>query len=312
MAPPEAVTFGRLGHLTPQQETALNQLRTELVLENNFNPERHDDCTLLRFLRARRFDVGKSKTMLLNCETWRKEYKVDELVKTFTFPEAEAVGHLYPQYYHKTDKLGRPVYIENYTNLNIKELNNITTMERLQQKLIVEYELSLAYRYPACSKLAGRHIEQSCTILDLQGISLMSVGPVISFIREVSKIGQDYYPELLGTLFIINAPMLFSSVWSIIKAFLDEVTVKKIIILNSNYKSKVLEYIDEDHLPVIYGGNSKLPETKWQISDIGPWKTVPKEELDQERQERTKRLTELMEKIKYAMVGRTSNSEKMR
>lgn len=34
-----------------------------------------------RFLRARKFDLGAAKTMLLNAEKWRKEFGVDELVK---------------------------------------------------------------------------------------------------------------------------------------------------------------------------------------------------------------------------------------
>ena len=34
-----------------------------------------------RFLRARKFDVVKAKEMLLSCEQWRKDFKVDEIVK---------------------------------------------------------------------------------------------------------------------------------------------------------------------------------------------------------------------------------------
>jgi len=34
-----------------------------------------------RFLRARKFDVQKAKEMLLAAEQWRKDMKVDELVR---------------------------------------------------------------------------------------------------------------------------------------------------------------------------------------------------------------------------------------
>ncbi len=37
----------------------------------------------------------------------------------------------------------------------------------------------------------------------------------------MTQIGKDYYPEVLGKLYIINAPYLFSTVWSGIKVFLD-------------------------------------------------------------------------------------------
>jgi len=34
-----------------------------------------------RFLRARKFDVQKAKEMLLAAEQWKKDMKVDELVR---------------------------------------------------------------------------------------------------------------------------------------------------------------------------------------------------------------------------------------
>ena len=38
-------------------------------------------------------------------ETWRKEFKVDELYAKFEYPEKEEVDKWYPQYYHKTDNV---------------------------------------------------------------------------------------------------------------------------------------------------------------------------------------------------------------
>lgn len=46
-----------------------------------FVPERHDDATLLRFLRARKFDLVKAKQMLIAAEEWRKSFGVDDIVQ---------------------------------------------------------------------------------------------------------------------------------------------------------------------------------------------------------------------------------------
>lgn len=51
---------------------------------------------------------------------------------------------------------------------------------------------------------------------------------------------QNYYPEPLGKLSLINAPWGFSSVSSVVKSFLDPVTVNKIYILGSNYQQELL------------------------------------------------------------------------
>ena len=47
-------------------------------------------------------------------------------------------------------------------------------------------------------------------------------------VQHVSVMAQDYYPEALGQLLIINAPWTFATVWSIIKGWLGERTRKKI------------------------------------------------------------------------------------
>lgn len=39
---------------------------------------------------------------------------------------------------------------------------------------------------------------------------------------------QDYYPERLGKLFIVNAPYIFMAVWKIIYPFIDNNTKKKV------------------------------------------------------------------------------------
>ena len=56
----------------------------------------------------------------------------------------------------------------------------------------------------------------------------------------------------MGKFYIINAPWAFSSVWSLVKGWLDEATVAKIFILGSDYKKGLLEQIPaEDRKSVV-------------------------------------------------------------
>lgn len=41
----------------------------------------------------------------IDCEKWRKEFGVDELVRSFDYKEKPKVFEYYPQYYHKIDKV---------------------------------------------------------------------------------------------------------------------------------------------------------------------------------------------------------------
>jgi hypothetical protein len=45
-------------------------------------------------------------------------------------------------------------------------------------------------------------------------------------------------------MFIINAPMLFSGVWAVIKPWLDEKTRNKIVIIGSGFKEKLNEFVN--------------------------------------------------------------------
>lgn len=44
----------------------------------------------------------------------------------------------------------------------------------------------------------------------------------IKLLRMALGVMTNYYPEVLGKLFIINAPFIFRGIFSIIKGWLDE------------------------------------------------------------------------------------------
>lgn len=262
---------GQLGNLTVTQQHALEKFKKELIEENVFVEERMDDAFLLRFLRARKFDIPKAKAMLISNEEWRKEFGVEDIIKNFDFKEKLEVNKYYPQYYHKTDKDGRPIYIERLGLLDIAALYSVTTQERQLQRLVYEYERNTSHRLPACSIASGHPVETSCTILDLKNVSFTNFYRVKDYVMRASSISQDRYPESMGKFYIINAPWTFSVVWNVIKPWLDEVTVSKIDILGSAvFKDALLKQIPAENLPEEFGGTCRCPGG-CSLSDAGPW-----------------------------------------
>ena len=61
--------------------------------------------------------------------------------------------------------------------------------------------------------------------------------------------------------------MLFTSIWAIIKGWLDEKTRKKVNICGSNYLKTLLEIANSDQIPEILGGTCKATFN----DDYGPW-----------------------------------------
>ncbi|EFQ97569.1 Sec14 cytosolic factor [Nannizzia gypsea CBS 118893] len=259
---------GHPGYTTPEQDAQVFQLRKQL--EDAGCKDRLDTLTLLRFLRARKFNIEASKAMFLACEKWRTEFKTNTLVADFDYPEKEKMFEFYPQFYHKTDKDGRPVYIEQFGKINLDAMYKITTSDRMLKHLVCEYEKLADNRLPACARKSGHLLETCCTIMDMKGVGLSNASSVIGYVRQASAISQNYYPERLGKLYIINAPWGFSTVFGMVKGFLDPVTVKKIAVLGSGYESELLSQIPAENLPVQFGGKCEC-EGGCMLSDMGPW-----------------------------------------
>jgi phosphatidylinositol/phosphatidylcholine transfer protein len=161
--------------------------------------------------------------------------------------------------------------VERLGKLDIKALDAITTQHRLLQRLVFEYEKFLNDRLPACSIHIGQPVETSCTILDLKGVGLLQFWKVQKYVGDAAEIGQLRYPECMGKFFIINAPFGFSTVWNIIKGWLDPVTVAKISILGSDYESVLRAQIPPENLPSDIGGQCRCPGG-CSLSDTGPWR----------------------------------------
>ena len=76
------------------------------------------------------------------------------------------------------------------------------------------------------SRIHNRHIEQNVQIFDLTDGSVrkMMSKQCLALLKMGSKVAQDYYPETMAACFVVNAPMLFSALYAIVKGFLDERT----------------------------------------------------------------------------------------
>lgn len=274
--------FGNIDSLTPLQERELAEIRRRTQERTGGHPRFHD-IMLLRFLRARKFDVEAAWAMLSDHLDWRSSTGIDDLPEGMSsvgpaaqlFPEMPAIKRCYPHGFHGLDRLGRPVYIERLGQLDLQTLLASASAERVAQYFAHELERLTTHRLLACSLAQGRLVEKTLTVLDLSGLSMRTISQAAArkMLQAITKVQQNQYPEIMGEMIIVNAPRAFHLAWKFACPMIDANTVSKIRGLQEDPTSRLLELIEPQMLPRFLGGQcdcSGFPGG-CMASDQGPW-----------------------------------------
>ncbi|KAH8825298.1 CRAL-TRIO domain-containing protein [Flagelloscypha sp. PMI_526] len=264
--------------LTPAQLDTLSKFRKRLYDEDILHEGDTigtDDGTLLRFLRARRWNLDASFSMFSSCQRWRNTVegigidKLYEEMDPLDYPERKAVFDCWPLWFHHTDKQGRPLNIHFFGDLDLPKLYKSCTPNQHWKSILVNAESLTREMLPAASRKAGKPITSVLVLVDLKGFGLSQFWQMKSLARDSFQISQDYFPETMGALFIINAPSGFAFIYNILKPWMAPETQAKVHILGSDYKSTLLETIDASALPKYLGGECTCGEFEEELKETG-------------------------------------------
>ncbi|KAK0721397.1 CRAL-TRIO domain-containing protein [Apiosordaria backusii] len=218
----------------------------------------HPDALVLRFLRARKWDVEKALIMLVSTMAWRaKEMDVDgDIMKNGELYALEKNDGLSKDflaqirkgisYVHGCDKQGRPLCFVN-VRLHKAGEQSEESLERYTVYLIETCRMLLRgglilLRVEVC--FADEDGDQTI-VFDMTGFSManMDYTPV----KFMIKCFEANYPECLGTVLVHKAPWIFQGIWKVIRGWLDPVVANKVHFTNN--ATEMQEYIPLKHIP---------------------------------------------------------------
>ncbi|CEP12743.1 hypothetical protein [Parasitella parasitica] len=203
------------------------------------------DSTLLRFLRARKWDFDAAFNMLTNTLRWRLEMRINEIVS-----------------------LGETGLIEELEKAK-KGLGGLFK-KQIEQKMVTLGGPDRRARGVCFVNVQVHHKEdQPLEIMKLLTIYIMETSRDFDVVKFLVGCFQAYYPETLGLACVHKAPWVFSTIWNLITPILDPVVAKKIVFTKN--LEELEKYLPSDILPIIITGDENHPT--W---DDLPAKTTPK------------------------------------
>ncbi|KAF9352079.1 hypothetical protein BGX34_000205 [Mortierella sp. NVP85] len=201
-----------LAPLSDPQAAALDALRAHIhTAVAKTDPQRRwaDDPCLIRYLKARKWNLHDAQQALQDTIAWREQFKPDVPDRDSLWTET-ATGKMYVSGF---DAECRPL-------LYMKpRLENTAASPAQVRHVVFHLEVAIAIMPP--------NVQSLCIVIDFAGAS-MTKTPGVGIAREILHVLGSHYPERLGKGYIIHAPWFFFPTYKLISPFIDPVTKAKI------------------------------------------------------------------------------------
>ncbi|RDA83680.1 hypothetical protein CP532_0036 [Ophiocordyceps camponoti-leonardi (nom. inval.)] len=265
---------GHLGHLNPDQGQALVQFRS-LVKEQGLRMT--DEGTLIRFLRARRWNPEDALDQLSRSLTWLATVDMEALRSTLDTEQWKQSCSSVPVWTGRRDRRGQPILFVDAGAIDPKAWSEDGQPQAIRHHaaatkaqddglsasmLTSALHLDMLFRVfaPMCSNTKDRlhpdvPITMATFVADVSGLSLRKFWSIKNHIFCLLTSISVLFPETASRIFIICAPASIGIMWNWVKSWLDPVTASKVVILKTrDVKDALVDFIQPSSIPVKYGG----------------------------------------------------------
>jgi len=257
-----------------EQLEKIKQFRT--ATGDELSPE-ENDLQLVRWLVARKWDVSDASKMYIESKKWRKTKKIDTItewiqdLKSFKFLTDYWPISIIPE--KKSPPLrtidGYLVIYERLTEMHPDILDIVSLEDMIHFHIYIQELCAMQQRRIMAEEKNGTYAG-IIYVYDLCSLTISHLSRSnYNMFQEFNTFDSNNYPETLRRVFLINAPSVFTMGWKVAKKFLDPATIKKIVILGTDFKEELFKAIPPESLPKAYGGTlDYLPSGGGSIKGI--------------------------------------------
>ncbi|KAI2503370.1 SEC14 cytosolic factor [Fragilaria crotonensis] len=246
--------------LIQQHETRIREIGSKIQSDPCFNPHKHDDLWILRFALSHKSNK-KAADCAIQFMHYRHERNLDETDIRENVPGRNCPIPGVRQFYEALDDDDCMLMTQPDPNRGVLMVKRIAGFDQSKIADIANDDWPFWYflewmfqRLDSVTRRTGR-LTKGIRFMDLYGYHHIRQGNKECIHRNAASAREttEFYPQMLATVFVLNAPVWGQVVFSCLKPLLPRSFVQKIVVFNPRSKKdylSILKHLSPENIPI--------------------------------------------------------------
>jgi len=236
--------------ITDIERSMITELKKRLQAKLS---SRYDDIRICRFLRREK-TLDQTEAIIRREMSWREQVRPDIIFEQFPKNRYfKSLVKYWPGTLHGVDRFGVPLYCERLGQIDLSSL-----LGKVPSEVLIQFHIYVMERHDRIIMQAFQRLGAPVGyvyIMDLYGLSIRHYTPSsIDILRQIQFIDDNYYPEFLRKVLVLNTSPVFYMFWKLAKVVMHKQSIAKFTVMSKDYKEELLKIATEENIPRWLGG----------------------------------------------------------